>query len=130
MYTCANNFQFSAFRFTSDPTASRSLLVLLPWLLLVLCLLDVLTFLFSVVCRIDYNNHHYRNHLATPNASCATTPVGDMKMFDPSRPFVSLGNSILPPIGKVLGYFDAALKVLALHTEARTSFITYEHEPR
>ena len=64
-------------------------------------------------------------HLATPNDSRATTPVGDMETFDPSRPSVSPVDSVLLPIGKVPGYLDAALKALALHTEARTSFITY-----
>jgi len=64
-------------------------------------------------------------HPATPNASRPTTPIGDMETFDPSRPSVSPGDSVLLPIGKVPGYLDAALKALALHTEARTSFITY-----
>ena len=64
-------------------------------------------------------------HLATPNASRPNTPIGDVETFDPSRPSVSPGDSILLPVGKVPGYLDAALKALALHTEARTSFITY-----
>ena len=34
------------------------------------------------------------------------------------------GDSVLLPISKVPNYLDAALKALALHTEARTSFIT------
>ena len=34
------------------------------------------------------------------------------------------GDSVLLPISKVPDYLDAALKALALHTEARTSFIT------
>ena len=68
-------------------------------------------------------------HLATPNASRATTSVGDMETFDPSRPSVIPDDSILLPIGKVPGYLDTALKVLALHTEARTSFITYAPSP-
>jgi hypothetical protein len=51
--------------------------------------------------------------------------MGDIEAFDPSRPSVSPSDSILLPIGKVPGYLDAALKALALHTEARTSFITY-----
>ena len=38
---------------------------------------------------------------------------------------MSPGDSILLPVGRVPGYLDAALKALALHTEARTSFITY-----
>src|SRR5260221_8748592 len=61
----------------------------------------------------------------TPNTSRAASPVGDLGVFDPSRPSVSPADSILLPIGKVPGYLDAALKALALHTEARTSFITY-----
>jgi hypothetical protein len=48
-----------------------------------------------------------------------------MEIFDPSRPSVSPENSILLPIGQVPGYLDATLKALTLHTEARTSFITF-----
>ncbi|KAI0246381.1 hypothetical protein BJV78DRAFT_1255092 [Lactifluus subvellereus] len=66
-----------------------------------------------------------KSHLVTPDASRASTPVGDAETFDPSRPSVSPGDSILLPISKVPGYLDAALKALTLHTEARTSFITY-----
>jgi hypothetical protein len=62
---------------------------------------------------------------ATPNSSRATTPVGDIEAFDPSRPSVTPGDSVLLPIGKIPGYLDEALKVLSLHVEARTSFITY-----
>ena len=65
------------------------------------------------------------SHLITPNASRATTPVGDMEAFDPSHPSVSPDESILLPIGKVPSYLDTALKALSLHTEARNSFITY-----
>lgn len=65
-----------------------------------------------------------KSHLVTPDASRASTPVGDAETFDPSRPSLSPGDSILLPIGKVPGYLDAALKALTLHTEARTSFIT------
>ena len=61
----------------------------------------------------------------TPDSSRATTPVEDIETFDPSRPSLSPGNSILLPIGKIPSYLDAALKALTLHTEARTSFITY-----
>jgi hypothetical protein len=62
---------------------------------------------------------------STPDASRATTPVDDIETFDPSRPSLSPGDSILLPIGKIPAYLDAALKALTLHTEARTSFITY-----
>jgi len=65
------------------------------------------------------------SHLVTPDASRATTPVEDIEMFDPSRPSLSPNDSILLPISKIPGYLDVALKALTLHTEARTSFITY-----
>jgi hypothetical protein len=47
-----------------------------------------------------------------------------MEIFDPVRPSLNPGDSVLLPISKVPGYLDGALKALALHTEARTSFIT------
>jgi hypothetical protein len=62
--------------------------------------------------------------LVTPDASRATTPVEGIETFDPSRPSLSPGDSILLPISKIPTYLDAALKALTLHTEARTSFIT------
>ncbi|KAH9018122.1 hypothetical protein EDB84DRAFT_1520100 [Lactarius hengduanensis] len=61
----------------------------------------------------------------TPGASRATTPIVDIDAFDPARPSVNPGESVLLPTSKVPGYLDVALKALALHTEARTSFITY-----
>ncbi|KAH9060144.1 hypothetical protein EDB87DRAFT_1790311 [Lactarius vividus] len=61
----------------------------------------------------------------TPGASRATTPIADIDTFDPARPSVNPGDSVLLPTSKVPGYLDVALKALALHTEARTSFITY-----
>ena len=66
------------------------------------------------------------SHPITPDASRATTPVDDVETFDPARPSLSPGDSILLPIGKIPSYIDAALKALTLHTEARTSFITYD----
>jgi hypothetical protein len=60
----------------------------------------------------------------TPSASRATTPVANTETFDPVRPIVDPADSVLLPISKVPSYLDAALKALALHTEARTSFIT------
>lgn len=60
--------------------------------------------------------------LITPDTSRATTPVEDIELFDPSRPSLSLGDSILLLIGKIPSYLDAAPKAL---TDARTFFITY-----
>ncbi|KAH9043047.1 hypothetical protein EDB85DRAFT_1856101 [Lactarius pseudohatsudake] len=61
----------------------------------------------------------------TPGASRATTPLADIETFDPAHPSVKPGDSVLLPTSKVPGYLDVVLKALALHTEARTSFITY-----
>jgi hypothetical protein len=69
------------------------------------------------------------SHLVTPDASRATTPVEDIETFDPCRPSLNPGDSVLLPIGKIPGYLDVALKALTLHTEARTSFITYAYSP-
>ncbi|KAH9960157.1 hypothetical protein BC827DRAFT_1155940 [Russula dissimulans] len=49
--------------------------------------------------------------LVTPDGSRAASPFDDTEKFDPSR--------------KVASYLGVVLKALALHTEARTSFITY-----
>jgi len=65
------------------------------------------------------------SQLVTPDGSRAASPVDNTETFDPSRPSVDPGDSVVLPIGKVAGYLDAVLKALALHTEARTSFITY-----
>jgi hypothetical protein len=89
----------------------------------VLCYPTVINFFFS---RIYFGFSSTNSLLVTPNASRATTPVEeDIETFDPSRPSLSPGNSILLPIGKIPSYLDVALKALTLHTEARTSFITY-----
>ncbi|KAG9088532.1 hypothetical protein FS749_002093 [Ceratobasidium sp. UAMH 11750] len=48
-----------------------------------------------------------------------------MEAFDPVWSRVTRDNSVLLPFDKVTGYIDDALLSLGLHTEARTSFITY-----
>ena len=60
----------------------------------------------------------------TPVASRSTTPIANTETFDPARPSVNPGDSILLPISKVPSYLDAVIKALALHIEARTSFLT------
>jgi hypothetical protein len=65
------------------------------------------------------------SQLVTPDASRAATPIANMETFDPARPSLNPGDSVLLPISEVPGYLDGVLKALALHTEARTSFITY-----
>jgi hypothetical protein len=64
------------------------------------------------------------SQLVTPVASRSTTPIANTGTFDPARPSVNPGDSVLLPISKVPSYLDAVLKALTLHIEARTSFIT------
>ncbi|KAN0132881.1 hypothetical protein V8E53_009246 [Lactarius tabidus] len=64
------------------------------------------------------------SQLMTQSTSRANTPVANTEAFDPAHPIVDPADSVLLPISKVPSYLDTALKALALHTEARTSFIT------
>ena len=75
-----------------------------------------------VVLNLFFSFHRANSHLATPGASRATTP--NTEAFDPGHPSVSPNDSVLLPMSEIPGYLDVALKALALHTEARTSFIT------
>ncbi|KAG8723739.1 hypothetical protein FRC09_001946 [Ceratobasidium sp. 395] len=53
-------------------------------------------------------------------------PVQESSLaFDPARAELTPANSVLLPFNKVTAYIDDALQSLGLHTEARTSFITY-----
>ncbi|ESK90975.1 ubiquitin family protein [Moniliophthora roreri MCA 2997] len=45
--------------------------------------------------------------------------------FIPNKPVLNSANSVVLPIGMIPQYLDKALLALGLHTEARTSFITY-----
>ncbi|KAH6917586.1 hypothetical protein BKA70DRAFT_1139198 [Coprinopsis sp. MPI-PUGE-AT-0042] len=47
------------------------------------------------------------------------------EQFIPNRPSVDDGNSVMLSLEKLPLYLDHALRALGLHTEARTSFITY-----
>ncbi|KAG9122273.1 hypothetical protein FRC07_001434 [Ceratobasidium sp. 392] len=62
----------------------------------------------------------------SPACSRPGSPVDQsMLAFDPARPQLTPANSVLLPFNKVAAYIDDALISLGLHTEARTSFITY-----
>ena len=54
----------------------------------------------------------------TPDTSRATTPVGDVEAFDPFRPSVRPGDSILLTIGKVPSYLDMTPKALTSYRGA------------
>ncbi|KAI0763667.1 hypothetical protein BC629DRAFT_1542928 [Irpex lacteus] len=65
----------------------------------------------------------------TPASSRPASPQHDeqeqLHKFDPSCSGVNPNDAVLLPIDKVPAYLDRALSALTLHTEARTSFITY-----
>ncbi|KAF8594413.1 ubiquitin-domain-containing protein [Ceratobasidium sp. AG-I] len=65
--------------------------------------------------------------LLSPPPSRPTSPVctASELVFDPSKPVLTPSNAALLPFEKVTAYIDDALLSLGLHTEARTSFITY-----
>lgn len=52
-------------------------------------------------------------------------PMHTSEMFIPTRPHVGVNNSVVVEAARITPYLDSALKNLGLHTEARTSFITY-----
>ncbi|KAH9018124.1 hypothetical protein EDB84DRAFT_1276326 [Lactarius hengduanensis] len=68
-----------------------------------------------------------KSNLVMTDASrtAPTTVIANTEAFDPSCPSVIPGDSVLLPTSKLPGYLDVVLKALTLHTEARTSFITY-----
>lgn len=85
---------------------------------------DWLSFLWD----IGFSSVKFGPCLPSPDPSRRTSPIEDIEeTFNPSRPSVSPDDSVLLPAhdGKVVDYLDVALKALTLHTEARTSFITY-----
>ncbi|KAG1870554.1 hypothetical protein C8R48DRAFT_596856 [Suillus tomentosus] len=58
-----------------------------------------------------------------PRSPASKPPPADT--FNPITSSLDDTDSIVIPVDKVTVYLDKALKVLGLHTEARTSFITY-----
>ncbi|KIM31565.1 hypothetical protein M408DRAFT_64286 [Serendipita vermifera MAFF 305830] len=66
---------------------------------------------------------------STPATSRSASPIDStptrVEIFDPSAPNLTPSNSILLNVDQVPLYLDKALFALGLHTEARTSFITY-----
>ncbi|KAF4609942.1 hypothetical protein D9613_010307 [Agrocybe pediades] len=60
---------------------------------------------------------------AAPKVSNARE--GSIEAFNPNAALLNDDNSVVLPVSKVTPYLDQALHALGLHTEARTSFITY-----
>ena len=68
----------------------------------------------------------------SPLPSPTTESAGSdllIETFVPNQPHIEPANSVVLEVAKMTPYLDGALKALGLHTEARTSFITYVHRP-
>lgn len=63
--------------------------------------------------------------LASPAMKVQELGVSEIETFIPNQPRIDGANSVVLQVEKVPHYLDASLKSLGLHTEARTSFITY-----
>ncbi|KAH6904681.1 hypothetical protein BKA70DRAFT_1431978 [Coprinopsis sp. MPI-PUGE-AT-0042] len=64
--------------------------------------------------------------LLSPPASPLANGIGQaLEKFIPNRPTLNDSNSVVLPLQELTLYLDKALLALGLHTEARTSFITY-----
>ncbi|KAJ1302339.1 hypothetical protein OPQ81_001154 [Rhizoctonia solani] len=64
--------------------------------------------------------------LSSPPSTRPSSLVGGPSCtFDPASPILLPSHSALLPLDRVTGYIDNVLLALGLHTEARTSFITY-----
>ncbi|QRV96145.1 polyubiquitin-C [Ceratobasidium sp. AG-Ba] len=61
----------------------------------------------------------------TPPVSRPGSPTQELSIFDPGYPVITLSNGVVLPVAKVTSYIDDTLIALGLHTEARSSFITY-----
>ncbi|KAF4610257.1 hypothetical protein D9613_010308 [Agrocybe pediades] len=66
---------------------------------------------------------------AQPNGSegpqALGSTEGSVEAFNPNATILNDDNSVVLPVSEVTPYLDRALHALGLHTEARTSFITY-----
>ncbi|KAG8815715.1 hypothetical protein FRC17_000611 [Serendipita sp. 399] len=72
------------------------------------------------------SNAGLRQGVSRPN-SCPSTPHLDpsVEAFEPDQPVINPQNSVAFSISQIVKYLDDVLLALGLHTEARTSFITY-----
>ena len=63
---------------------------------------------------------------ASPHtATTSLEPEVKIEAFDPTNNSLNDENAVVISVDDITPYLDAALKVLGLHIEARTSFITY-----
>jgi len=62
---------------------------------------------------------------SSPDPYLGSSEVQKAELFIPNDASLHDTNSVLLATNKITPYLDSALKALGLHTEARTSFITY-----
>ncbi|KAF8603246.1 hypothetical protein BDV93DRAFT_607059, partial [Ceratobasidium sp. AG-I] len=79
------------------------------------------------VSYLFWEAHDKPQLLPSPTSSRFASPdcTASESAFNPSNPVLSPSNAALLSLEKVTAYIDDALIALGLHTEARTSFITY-----
>ncbi|CCO34296.1 Polyubiquitin 9 [Rhizoctonia solani AG-1 IB] len=78
------------------------------------------------VAYLFWEAHTNPRLLPSPPGTRPNTPVETPSLaFDPADPYLLPSQSALLPFEKVTSYIDDVLLALGLHTEARTSFITY-----
>ncbi|KIJ91690.1 hypothetical protein K443DRAFT_135456 [Laccaria amethystina LaAM-08-1] len=63
--------------------------------------------------------------ISPPQSPIIGHPSSDVEVFNPNDACLSDNDSVVISVDIVTPYLDTALKALGLHTEARTSFITY-----
>ena len=64
--------------------------------------------------------------ISPPSSPTLATPASmGEEVFRPNLSGLSDEDSVVLPVSNVTPYLDTALAALGLHTEARTSFITY-----
>ncbi|CAE7142219.1 unnamed protein product, partial [Rhizoctonia solani] len=78
------------------------------------------------VAYLFWEAHTNPKLLSSPPVTQPSSPAETIPYtFDPASPILTPSHSALLPFDKVTEYIDDALLALGLHTEARTSFITY-----
>ncbi|TFY82488.1 hypothetical protein EWM64_g1520 [Hericium alpestre] len=70
-------------------------------------------------------NSHIDNILDSPPSSRPSSPAPGVDAFNPIKATLADHDSVLLRVSDMTPYLDASLRALGLHTEARTSFITY-----